>query len=97
MAKTVKMCDMSGEIAAIVFQKLNSKDVILGEVKGTSELIIATDVEPAELVYPEGWYYAKGCFRNKHTSSTGAYEEIRMVKVDGTSWKELANYSTLDN
>ena len=97
-AKVVKMCDLSVNIAAKVFEMLNPGKV---EVFSDNWLgpfrRIQTDVEPRLLIYPEGWYYAKGCFRNKHTSSTGLYEEIRMVTKDGVAWKGIAQYCTLDD
>lgn len=90
MAKTVKMCDMSADVVAKVLEMLNP-GVKLMKCHFTA---IATDIEPKDLVYPEGWYYAKGTIRNKHTSSTGFYEEIYLYKVDGTSWGECAKYCT---
>jgi len=91
---TVKMCDMNKKIATKVFQMLNGNDVWLKETPiGT---FIVTDIEPKDLIYPEGWYYAKGTFRNKHTSTTGSYDEIPMVKNSMVSWKDFANYCTLD-
>lgn len=95
MAKTIKMADMTGEIAAKVFEMLND-----GKVKITNSSIlegmfyIVTAVEPKDLFYPEGWYYAKGFFRNKHNSSNGVYHEIEMIKPTGESWKRVAMYST---
>lgn len=96
MAKTVKMCDMSKEIAAHVFKMLNGNNVRLRETYGCVRTIIVTDVEPKNLVYPEGWYYAKGSFRNKHTSTTGMYGEVRMEKSNGVGWRDIAKYCTLD-
>lgn len=90
MAKTIKMCDLSEDIVANVFMMLNP-----GKVKyDKDESIIITDVEPEDLVYPEGWYYAKGTFRNKHTSTNGFYAEIEMIKSNGESWKDYAKYCT---
>ena len=43
---------------------------------------------------PEGWYYAKGSLRNKHTSTTGLYEEILMLKSNGNWWEDTALYCT---
>ena len=94
MSKSVKMCDMSAMIAAKVFKMLNGDSVHLKESFGRVKIV--TDVEPKDLVYPEGWYYAKGTFRNKHMSSTGFYDEVRMEKSSGQSWDEIANYCTLD-
>ena len=96
MAKTVKMCDMSKEIAAQVFQMLNCEKVGLRKLYGNVRGIIVTDTEPRNLVYPEGWYYANGSLRNKHTSSTGVYDEVRMEKSNGTGWGDIAKYCTLD-
>lgn len=98
-AKTIKMCDMSKEVAATVFQMLNSDVVQLQKGFGffrIPETVLVTDVEPKDLVYPEGWYYAKGCLRNKHTSTTGRYGEVRMQKSNGDDWGDFAKYCTLD-
>ncbi|MEE0790735.1 MAG: hypothetical protein U0M05_05515 [Clostridia bacterium] len=94
MATTVKMCDVNGHIASIVFMLLNEGVSLKDNCFGKK--IIVTDIEPTNLVYPEGWYYAKGCFRNKHTSTTGMYEEIPMLKSTGESWEKIARYCTRD-
>ena len=93
MAKTIKMCDMSAEIAALVLQALNYPNVNL-EIDQYDNKFICTDIEPKELIYPEGWYYANGNFRNKHQSTTGLYYEMPMLKSNGESWKESATYCT---
>lgn len=95
MATTVKMCNMSKGIAANVFKMLNGRNVQLKE-HGPMGTVIVTDIEPKNLIYPEGWYYAKGSFRNKHTSTTGIYEEVTMLKSNGALWRDTATYSTLD-
>ena len=95
MATTVKMCDMSKQIAIRVFQMLNGHNVQLKE-HGPFGTVIVTDIEPENLVYPEGWYYAKGSFRNKHTSTTGIYEEVTMLRSNGSLWGDSANYCTLE-
>lgn len=94
MAETVKMCDMSAKIAAVVFQCLNYTKIQL-KIDRCGNRSIITDVEPKNLTYPEGWYYAKGCFRNKHMSSTGMYEELPMYKTNGERWRDFARYCTL--
>ncbi len=102
MAKTVKMCDMSRDTAAKVFMMLNPgkvKYAIMGEIFDDCplpDLVLITDVEPKDLVYPEGWYYAKGTFRNKHTSTTGMYSTIEMMKSNGQFWENYAKYCTKD-
>lgn len=95
MATTVKMCDMSKDIAATVFKMLNYGKVHLKDHNFFGKIIV-TDIEPKNLVYPEGWYYGKGSLRNKHNSTTGMYEEIPMVKSNGDSWEEIARYCTRD-
>ena len=49
-------------------------------------VLIITDLDPNRLVYPEGWYYAKGHLRNKHTSTTGLYSEVAMVNSAYQPW-----------
>ena len=95
MTKTVKMCDMNKVVAGKVFEMLNGDKVHLEKGRSWFSCYIVTDVEPKNLTYPEGWYYAKGAFRNKHTSTTGIYEEVPMKKANGESWGDLAKYCTL--
>lgn len=65
MAKIVKMCDMNQDIAIEVFSKLNpekieiQKEYLLGLMKIVR---IYTNVEPKDLIYPEGWYMQKELF-----------------------------------
>ena len=87
----VKMADLSRDIAANVFKMLNGDKVSLQRDE-TFSLYIVTDTEPKGLKYPEGWYYAKGSLRNKHTSSTGGYSEIYMMNSSGMFWDEKAKY-----
>ena len=95
MARSIKSCDLPATIAVRVFQMLNNDSMKIVP-DDWARFAIVTDEEPKGLIYPEGWYFAKGYFRNKHTSSTGAYEEILMMKKDGTLWGDLVNYSTLE-
>lgn len=102
MVETIKMCDMPGHVAAKVFALLNAgkvKFVDSENVVGERFLVhptLVTDVEPKDLVYPEGWYYAKGTFRNKHNSTTGLYSEVEMIKSNGKLWERCAIYCTMD-
>ena len=96
--KNVKMCDMPISVAVKVFSMLNEGKVkvkVPGENFCTSYIIV-TDVEPKDLIYPEGWYYAKGAFRNKHLSTTGFYEEAKMLTSNGEPWGICATYCTMD-
>lgn len=93
MTKVVKMCDMDQRIALTVFKMLNGDRITIE--KRPSETVIVTDVEPENLVYPEGWYYAKGSFRNKHTCTTSGYSEIYMERSDGCDWCSIAKYATI--
>lgn len=93
-SQTVKMCDMPISIAAQVFVQINHTKIKLAKHQyfGT---VIVSDIEPKDLIYPEGWYYAKGNFRNKHQSTGGIYEEMPMLKSNGDRWKDEALYCTL--
>lgn len=95
MAEMVKTADLSVEVAAKLLQDLNPSKVRIAKMSNSGFLrnVIMTDVKPKDLVYPEGWYYAKGCFSNKHTSTTGAYGEMLMIKGDGSFWEDT--YCTL--
>ena len=97
-AKIVKMCDMPIAVAVKVFSMLNEGKI---EVKEPGDFfctcyMVVTDVEPKDLVYPEGWYYAKGAFRNKHLSTTGMYEEAKMFTSYGEPWSDSAKYCTMN-
>lgn len=96
MAKTIKSRDLNGRVAAILFCMLNEGKVTFKEKPFLFSRLI-TDVSPKDLTYPEGWYYAKGCFRNKHQSSTGLYDEIIMMTSSGEFWHDYAKYCTLDD
>ena len=93
--KTVKMADMGDFIAIKVFQMLNGEKIQILIGYSSYRFVLITDIEPKELTYPEGWYYSKGCFRNKHMSSDGMYWEVPMIKSDGTPWNRIARYCTL--
>lgn len=88
MAATVKMCDMSINVAIKVFEMLNPGRVKEKTLENGVQVIV-TDVEPEELVYPEGWYYAKGYLTNKHNTTTGLYAVKVMIKSNGELWKKL--------
>ena len=94
-SKFVKMCDMPIEVATRVLEMLNPGKVRGGCSPLGMERIILTDVEPKDLTYPEGWYYAKGSFRNKHMSTNGKYQETPMLKNSGKAWGDCAFYCTL--
>ena len=92
-AKVVKTSDLNVPVAARLFELLNYGKI---KIKGTTSLntIIITDEEPINLVYPEGWYYGKGCFRNKHNSTNGVYGEAIMYNTKGEPWELSATYCT---
>ena len=91
--RVVKMCEMSSDIAAYIFSMLNRNCVIVTSDKNDTP-VIRTDKEPKKLIYPAGWYYCNGAFRNKHNSDTGMYSEIFMYRFDDTAWSCLAKYCT---
>lgn len=94
--KVIKVCDMDKYTAARLFEMLNpGKVMVKRKLKGVGTVII-TDTEPKDLTYPEGWYYAKGRFTNKHHSTTGLYSEVEMYTSEDKSWEYLATYCTLN-
>ncbi len=90
MANTVKPADLPVELAAKIFVALNRVDVVymrmnpFGGDNGHGALYLCID--PSELIYPEGWYFAKGHFRNKHNTDSGLYYEIPMYQFGGRLW-----------
>ena len=92
-AKVIKTADLPKRLVLQIFKEINGNKVEI-RTEANGELVIVTMTEPIKLTYPEGWYYAKGTLRNKHTSTTGIYEEIPMRRRDGVSWAAIARYST---
>ena len=82
----IRTADLSANLAAHLFESMNVGVEFLFDSPFGFGRAIFTDTDPEELLYPEGWYYANGTFRNKHNSSTGLYEEIPIAKRDGTLW-----------
>ena len=79
--------DISASHAAHSFENLNNGRVSYSpNYYGNNNGAIITDINPADLKYPDGWYYAKGALRNKHNTTNGIYEEISMIRPDGTPW-----------
>ena len=92
MPKTVKMADLSARVAARILVAYNHEVVTYVRINPFSLSdpgcgAIVSFVEPAELIYPEGWYFAKGHFRNKGNSTSGRYEEIPMYQPGGEPWE----------
>ena len=89
---TVKTADLAASLAANLFAALNPMDVEYMRYHPFNQSslpeigLIVTDTNPDELYYPEGWYFSKGFFRNKHNTTSGLYEEIPVYKRDGTPW-----------
>ena len=83
-ATTIKSADFPRDIALAVFEMLNIDKSGTRHVKVIwpedneycARHKIITDREPADLIYPEGWYYAKGNFRNKHNGSIKGTTQI---------------------
>lgn len=87
MARIVKMCDVTADVAAKIFAVYNEGKVAVltaGDIGRVTAIV--TDVEPKNLIYPDGWYYAKGRFTNKHKSTTGMYDTVLMLDKNGDVW-----------
>lgn len=80
MAETIKTCDLDGVTAAMLFILLNPGKLELYKREYYPTHYLVSSVDPVELRYPEGWYFAKHTFRNKHRSTTGFYAEVPVFK-----------------
>ena len=89
MAKKIKSNNLPGKVAARLFADINKKYVEFVEYDyKPSVLKCQIDPNDDRLVYPEGWYFGKGCFRNKHQSDSGIYEEFAIVgAAGGKQWQ----------
>lgn len=89
---TVRTADLAASLAANLFAALNPMEVEFMRYHPFNQDafpatgVIITDADPESLYYPEGWYFAKGNFRNKYNTTSGVYEEVPMLKSDGTPW-----------
>jgi hypothetical protein len=82
--KYVKSSDMNADAAVAALISLNDGVTYCGGNAWSRYLKSIKD--PANLVFPEGWYFCKHCFRNKHNSSTGLYEEVPVYHLDDEYW-----------
>ena len=92
MPKVVRMADISAREAAKILVAHNCGEVAYlpfnpFNLNGPECGAILSVVDPRELTYPEGWYFAKGNFRNKHNTVSGRYEEIPVYRPNGEPWK----------
>ena len=90
MAKKIESRDYNAKIAAIVFAELNKSFVKYEHTQCGMLLICKISPDDDRLVYPDGWYPAKGYLRNKHFSSSGLYGETPLCKPDGSMWSTVA-------
>lgn len=85
----VKTCDLNLAAAVAAFIGLNmleGTEVTLTN-PGEYPLVLQTSYDPANLAFPQGWYFAKHSVRNKHHSTTGFYEEIPVKDDKGKLWQ----------
>lgn len=76
----VKTCDFGATTAIAAFTALNQMEGKAIGVKSESwPYTIVTAADPAQMLFPAGWYFAKHALRNKHHSTTGAYSEIDVM------------------
>ena len=88
--QTVKSCDLDGYVAARLLELLNPGKVAVTCDPYNGFRVIA-NCAPEDLIYPEGWYFNdKNGFTNKHNSSTGQYDTIRVYDPEGYAWTEAA-------
>lgn len=85
--KSISSKDFSANLAAKCFVALNPGKVCFVEKTDHkaytyNEVAIVTDVRPDRLIYPEGWGYSAGCFKNLLKSKI----DVPMFTSDGIQW-----------
>lgn len=85
--QVVKTCDLPKSAAVAAFVGLNEAEgkKLMTKTEGQSFYLEAIQ-DPAGMLYPSGWYFAKCHLRNKHNSTTGLYDQVRVVDITGHSW-----------
>ena len=88
MVKLIRTADLSARTAAQLMTSINPGIEYVPNNPFCHDNVgaIITETHPRDLIYPEGWYFSKGNFRNKHNTSSGVYEEIPMIRRDGSQW-----------
>lgn len=97
MARKIKANNLSGKVAARLFADLN-KDYVEFVEYDFKAPVLKCQIDPNDmrLIYPDGWYFGKGTFRNKHQSDSGLYEEIAMVNGDNQWQSECHTPSEME-
>ena len=87
----VPVSDLQGKAAAKAFMGVNPYKGIT--LKGNGyDMYLETDDDPSKMIFPKGWYTAKGYLRNKHMSS-GIYTEIPLFDNLGQIINEFLDNS----
>lgn len=84
-SKVIKMCELPIEIAEKVFEAINGGKVRIVDNKFWGHVLV-TNYKPEDLIYPEGWYYENGTFRNNVSCSSGIYQKTIMVSSCDDQW-----------
>jgi|GEM_PF-794511 hypothetical protein len=90
----VPTSDLPIVAAATAFIGLNrDEDISVSLDKDLGQNILVTSTNPAGMLFPEGWYVAKSCFRNKHHTAKRYYDEMYICKTPNirTTWDETNN------
>ena len=83
MVKTFKTADLSVHTAAGLLAEMNyGVEYYPNSPFGSDGGVIVTDTNPEDLLYPEGWYFAKGLFRNKRNATL----ELPFVRRNAKYW-----------
>ena len=87
----IKTCDFSAAAAIAAFVALNQAEgKALNVITNCWPYVIETNYDPAEMLFPAGWYFAKHSLRNKHRSTTGLYQEVPVRNGHRQSWTTYA-------
>ena len=85
------MSDVPINVAIDALCALN-KEKVIGVNHPILGLVVMTDFNPDDLVYPEGWQYKNGCYCNKHDIATGLYKQALVLKPIDWRWKQQVGH-----
>ena len=90
--KPIQTRNLPTKAAIAAFVGLNEEEgkVITRANSGSYPPILKTESNPMTMLCPDGWYFAKKSLRNKHSSTTGMYSEIKLMDNRGGFWDVYA-------
>lgn len=82
----VATCNLPASAAIVALACLNPSKVLKSDFS-QYPATVTTKEHPSRMLFPQGWYFAKGAVRNKHNSTTGLYDEVTALDENGSMWE----------